>query len=199
MLSPWKADASDRAIVHLNANHEQLDGSMKTFRLLTRVIIKTKKDKDKMNVETSSSISDQGSRKGFVLVVTLMMLVVISMSAAMLWQSTNTESLIAGNNRRVMHAKHSAMSGINHFMAMDFYASDVYEMLDSMSEAQLIEPIQIPGTKQSYDVKISTCCDQDGSPLQNGLFKVIATGYYGNTSGSHAVHVLEATIKTEGE
>lgn len=100
---------------------------------------------------------------------------------------------------RAMHAKHTAMSGINHFMALDFYASDVYEMLDSMSEAQFIEPTQIPGTKQSYDVRISTCCDQDGRQLANGLFKVIATGYYGNKSESHAVHVLEATIKTEGE
>ena len=155
-----KEDASDQATVDRSVNHEQQLGSMRTSRLWMPTTIKIKKGKEIMQDETLSSISVHATKKGFVLMVTLMMLVIISLVATMLWHSSNTEMLIAGNSRRAMHAKHSASSGINHFMAMDFYADDVYEMLGNMNEAQIINTTTIPGTKQSYDVKVTTCCDQ---------------------------------------
>jgi len=159
-----------------------------------------RKGKETMHTDaTSSSISGPGTKKGFVLAITLMMLVMISVAATMLWYSSNTSVQIAANVRRAALARHSAMSGINHFMSMNFYADDVYEMLGGASESQIINKTRLPGTKQLYDVKVSVCCDQNGDPLREGLFKIISTGYYGNNSGTHAVHVLEATIKTTDE
>ena len=102
------------------------------------------------DVQTLSSTSGEYRRRGMALAVTMMMLVVITMSAVMLWNSSYLDSLIAGNKRRENMAKFSAQSGINHFMAMNFQAQDVATMLDVLNKATLIAPTQIPNTKQFY-------------------------------------------------
>jgi len=149
-----------------------------------------------MDVRTSSSTSGPPTKRGFVLAITMMMLVIISASAVMLWNSTYLDSLIAGNNRRAMHAKHSAMSGINHFMAMKFYDEDVYTMLGELHRATLLDLTQIPHTKQYYKVEVSTCCDRAGNKLSDGMFMVISTGYYGNKPNVMSTAVIEAMIQT---
>jgi len=149
-----------------------------------------------MDVRTSSSTSCPPTKRGFVLAITMMMLVIISASAVMLWNSTYLDSLIAGNNRRAMHAKHSAMSGINHFMAMKFYDEDVYTMLGELHRATLLDLTQIPHTKQYYKVEVSTCCDRAGNKLSDGMFMVISTGYYGNKPNVMSTAVIEAMIQT---
>ena len=149
-----------------------------------------------MDVRTSSSTSGPPTKRGFILAITMMMLVAISASAIKLWNSSYLDVLIAGNTRRAMHAKHSAMSGINHFMAMKFYDEDVYTMLGVLERATLIDLIQIPHTKQYYKVEVSTCCDQAGNKLSDGMFKVISTGYYGNKPNVMSTAVIEAMIQT---
>ena len=104
------------------------------------------------------------------MIVTMMMLVVVTMSAVMLWNSSYLDSLIAGNKRRENMAKFSAQSGINHFMAMNFQAQDVATMLDVLNKATLIEPTQIPNTKQFYKVEVSNCCDQSGQKFPQDMF-----------------------------
>jgi len=149
-----------------------------------------------MDVRTSSSTSGPPTKRVFILAITMMMLVIISTSAVMLWNSTYLDSLIAGNNRRAMHAKHSAMSGINHFMAMKFYDEDVYTMLGELHRATLLDLTQIPHTKQYYKVEVSTCCDRAGNKLSDGMFMVISTGYYGNKPNVMSTAVIEAMIQT---
>lgn len=149
-----------------------------------------------MDVRTSSSTSGPSTKKGFILAITMMMLVLISTSAVMLWNSAYLDILIAGNSRRAMHAKHSAISGINHFMAMKFYDEDVYTMLGDADRATLIDLLQIPNTKQYYKVEVSTCCDRAGNNLSDGMFKVISTGYYGNKPNVMSTAVIEAMVQT---
>lgn len=148
---------------------------------------------------TLSLTLEPSRKRGMALAITMMMLVVISMSAVMLWNSTYLETLIAGNRRRAMHAKHSAMSGINHFMAMKVYDSDVRNMLGNRSKGELIEITHIPGTKQFYKVEVSTCCDRNGQILPEDMFRVISTGYYGIKPNVMAESVVEAFIQTREE
>ena len=150
-------------------------------------------------VQTSSSTSGEYRRRGMTLMVTLMMLVVVTTSAVMLWNSSYLDTLIAGNKRRESMAKFSAQSGINHFMAMNFQAEDVSTMLDVLNKATLIEPTQIPNTKQFYKVEVSNCCDNNGQKFSNNMFKVISTGYYGVKPNVMAEVVLEAFIQTRSE
>ena len=149
--------------------------------------------------QTLSLTSELYRKRGMALAITMMMLVVISMSAVMLWNSTYLETLIAGNRRRAMHAKHSAMSGINHFMAMKVYDSDVRNMLGNRSKGELIEITHIPGTQQFYKVEVSTCCDRNGQSLPEDTFRVISTGYYGTKPNVIAESVMEAFIQTRPE
>ena len=151
------------------------------------------------DVQTSSSTSGEYRKRGMALIVTMMMLVVVTMSAVMLWNSSYLDSLIAGNKRRENMAKFSAQSGINHFMAMNFQAQDVATMLDVLNKATLIEPTQIPNTKQFYKVEVSNCCDQRGQKFPQDMFKVISTGYYGVKPNVMAEVVLEAFIQTREE
>lgn len=151
------------------------------------------------DVQTSSSTSGEYRRRGMALAITMMMLVVITMSAVMLWNSSYLDSLIAGNKRRENMANFSAQSGINHFMAMNFQAQDVSTMLDVLNQATLIEPTQIPGTKQFYKVEVSNCCDQNGQKLPEDMFRVISTGYYGVKPNVMAEVAIEAFIQTREE
>ena len=149
-----------------------------------------------MEVRTLSSISEEHRKRGMILAVTMMMLVIISMSAVMLMNTVYLDTLIAGNKRRETMAKISAQSGISHFMAMNFYAQDVAEMLEDRHRATLIELIRIPDSKQSYKVEVGNCCDINGNNLPPDMFKVISTGYYGNTSNSASEFTLEASVQT---
>lgn len=151
------------------------------------------------DVQTSSSTSEPSRKRGMALAITMMMLVVISMSAVMLWNSVYLDTLIAGNQRRAMHAKHSAMSGISHFMAMKVYDEDVRNMLGNRSKGELIDLTHIPGTKQFYKVEVSTCCDRNGEILPEDMFRVISTGYYGTKPNVMAESVVEAFIQTREE
>jgi len=148
------------------------------------------------DAQTSSSISAEPRKRGMALAITMMMLVLITMSAVMLWNTTHLDTLIAGNKRRETAAKFSAQSGINHFMAMNFQAQDVVEMLEDRTRATLIQLIRIPDTKQSYKVEVSNCCDINGNKLPADMFKIISTGYYGNTPNTASEVVLEASVQT---
>ena len=193
-----KACAFEQATISLAVWQEQITGYKKTFpsfptQAETELIMK------ETDVQTSSSTSGEYRKRGMALIVTMMMLVVVTMSAVMLWNSSYLDSLIAGNKRRENMAKFSAQSGINHFMAMNFQAQDVATMLDVLNKATLIEPTQIPNTKQFYKVEVSNCCDQAGQRLPQDMFKVISTGYYGVKPNVMAEVVLEAFIQTRSE
>ena len=177
-----------------DAKRKLIHGSNETFLYLPTTMDWTM---NVMDVRTSSSTSGPPTKKrGFILVITMMMMVIITTSVFMLWSNVNLGVLIAGNSRRAMHAKHSAISGINHFMAMKFYDEDVYTMLGVLERATLIDLIQIPHTKQYYKVEVSTCCDRAGNKLSDGMFRVISTGYYGNKPNVVSTAVIEAMIQT---
>ena len=193
-----KACAFEQATISLAVWQEQITGYKKTFpSFLTQA--ETEPIMKETDVQTSSSTSGEYRKRGMTLIVTMMMLVVVTMSAVMLWNSSYLDSLIAGNKRRENMAKFSAQSGINHFMAMNFQAQDVATMLDVLNKATLIEPTQIPNTKQFYKVEVSNCCDQAGQRFPQDMFKVISTGYYGVKPNVMAEVVLEAFIQTRSE
>jgi len=177
-----------------DAKRKLIHGSSETFLYHPSTMDRTM---NVMDVRTLSSTSDPPTKKrGFILVITMMMLVIITTSVFMLWNNVTLGVMIAGNNRRAMHAKHSAISGINHFMAMKFYDEDVYAMLGEAERATLIDLIQIPRSKQYYKVEVSTCCNRDGNNLTGGKFRVISTGYYGNKPSEMSTSVIEAMIQT---
>lgn len=59
------------------------------------------------------------NRKGFALVMVLVIATVIASTTTLLWSTTNIEMKITGNKYRISQAKMAAQSGINHFMLIN--------------------------------------------------------------------------------
>ena len=109
-----------------------------------------------------------------------MAMILISMSASMLWSSVNLDLLISGNSRRSAQAKIAAHSGINHFIALQ----ENYE--------NLVDGIVIPMTRLSsktfYKVEVDiTCCRPD-------MYIVKSTGYYRKGDRDIATYPVRATF-----
>jgi len=135
-------------------------------------------------------------RRGFALVVTLMMMVIISSLVVGLWASTRDDMLIAGNHRRHIVAKMTAQSGMHHFMAMDLFAEDLREEAAGRPEITVIQPTTIPGTRQEYEVKAKFCCDNLGNNLPENRFYLISIGSYRAGGRISAQAVLTSLVET---
>ena len=69
---------------------------------------------------------DKAGRKGFTLVIVMVMSILMGLSAMALFSSASLDTMIAGNIRRSTIAKHAAVSGINHFMSDDLYKIEFF-------------------------------------------------------------------------
>ncbi len=119
--------------------------------------------------------------------VTLLMLVIVTMLATTLFNTTNTSMLIAGNSRRHTLSKHAAMSGIHHFEGLGLHYSDIEQRLGEEEEAVIIPMTALGNTW--YRVRI----------LQGGAenrFTVISEGLMKDGGRIIAAATMSATYET---
>ena len=127
------------------------------------------------------------SRRGMTLLLVLVMGALIGISAMLLFSTTNMETMIAGNIRRINQAKISAASGLNHFTALGLTYGTLRQRAGVLQTLQIIPRTPL-SPKTSYEVKVYF------SPvLSEGQYVVKSTGYY--TKGdkvlsSHPINAL---------
>ena len=83
----------------------------------------------------------------------LVMAAFIGMSAVMLFSSVNLEMMIAGNKRRTNQAKLAAISGINHFTALELNYTQLKELSEHQDRFTIIPRTSL-GQKTHYEVEI---------------------------------------------
>ena len=115
-------------------------------------------------------------KKGFILISVLMMSAIISGIVMTMQYIAAQEIQIIANTRRHTQADFAAISGMNHFKALD----QSYDTLVRLSEGQesftVIPPEQMTDNL-SYTVAVSFCCNNNAR-LPNGSFFVKSTGWY---------------------
>ena len=127
------------------------------------------------------------NRRGMTLLMVLMMSALIGISAMLLYSTTNMETMIAGNIRRINQAKISAASGLNHFTALRLDYNTLRQRAGVVQTLQILPRTPL-SPKTSYEVKVFF------SPvLSEGQYVVKSTGYY--TKGekvlsSHPINAL---------
>ncbi len=127
------------------------------------------------------------SRRGMTLLLVLMMGAFIGISAMLLFSTTNMETMIAGNIRRINQAKISAASGLSHFTALGLDYNTLRRRAGGLQTLQIIPMTQL-SPRTSYEVKVLF------SPvLSEGQYMVQSTGYYtkgGKVLSSHPTKAL---------
>lgn len=127
------------------------------------------------------------ARRGMALILVLVMSAFIGMSAMLLFSTTNMETMIAGNIRRINQAKISAASGLSHFTALGLDYNTLRRRAGGLQTLQIIPMTQL-SPRTSYEVKVLF------SPvLSDGQYVVKSIGYY--TKGekvlsSHPINAL---------
>ena len=111
------------------------------------------------------------NRRGMALILVLVMSALIGMSAMLLFSTTNMETMITANTRRLNQAKISAMSGLNHFTALNLNYNTLRDRARGLESLQVLPETQL-GQKTSYEVKVFFCCS-----LNEGQYIVESTGY----------------------
>ena len=109
------------------------------------------------------------NRRGMTLLVVLVMGALISLSAMLLFSTSNMEMMIAGNTSRINQAKISATSGLSHFIALEL---DYVTLRQQAGDLESIPRTQL-GDKTFYEVNVHFCCG-----LSAGQYIVESTGYY---------------------
>ena len=128
-------------------------------------------------------------RRGIALFVVLMVTALMSISAMMLYSTANLETMIAGNNRRMVQAKISAASGLNHFIALHYTYDALRERAGELQSLQIIPETQL-GDRTSYDVKVHF------SPrLSERQYVVESTGYYKKGDRIISIHPTKALFQ----
>jgi len=121
------------------------------------------------------------------LILVLMMSAFIGMSAMLLFSTTNMETMIAGNIRRINQAKISATSVLNHFTALDLDYNTLRERAGVLKTLQVL-PLTRLSDKTSYEVKVYF------SPsLNERQYLVESIGYYtkgGKILSSHPIKAI---------
>ena len=131
-------------------------------------------------------------RRGVALILTLSMAALIAASAVWLFSVARMENDIAGNTRRIMQAKTAAVSGVNHFQAMNIFFEDLQtQAADANSRRLEVIPETTLGDRTFYKVEVDLCCD-----LGEREFMVISTGYYKKADKVISKHISRSLFKT---
>ncbi len=112
------------------------------------------------------------NRRGMALILVLVMSALIGMSAMLLFSTTNMETMISGNVRRINQAKMSSMSGLNHFTALRFDYDALREQAGDLQTLQILSETRL-SDRTFYEVKVHFCCG-----LNEGEYIVESIGYY---------------------
>jgi len=131
-------------------------------------------------------------RRGIALIITLTMAALIAASAMWLFSSARMDNDIAGNTRRIMQAKTAAVSGVNHFQAMNIFYEELQgRSADADSDRLEVIPETTLGDRTFYKVEVDLCCD-----LGDRQFMVISTGYYKKADKVISKHISRSLFKT---
>ena len=130
-------------------------------------------------------------RRGMTLLVVLMMSSLIAISVMLLFSTANMEMMIAGNNRRIVQAKISADSGLNHFTALGLTYNTLREQAGDLQTLQIIPETQL-GAKTSYEVKVHFY-----PGLSERQYVVESTGYYKKGRRVISVHPIKALFQSD--
>ena len=129
------------------------------------------------------------NRRGMTLVMVLMMSALIGMSAMLLFSTTNMETMIAGNIRRINQAKISATSGLNHFTALNLDYNTLRGRAGGLQTLQVLPATRL-SNRTSYEVKVHF------SPrLSAGQYMVESIGYYTKADKILAIHPIKALFE----
>ncbi len=130
-------------------------------------------------------------KKGFTLLLVLVMGALLGLSATLLFSMSRTDMQIAGNVHRLNLAKISAASGLNHFTALKVEYNQLREQVGEQQLLQIIPPTQL-SDKTSYEVKVLFCCG-----LNEGEYLVESTGYYKNGEKIISSHPIQALFRRQ--
>jgi len=125
------------------------------------------------------------------LLLVLVMGAFIGISAMLLFSTTNMETMIAGNTRRLNQAKISAASGLNHFNALGLNYNTLRERAGDLQTVQILPETRL-SSHTSYEVKVYF------SPLlSDGQYMVESTGYYTKGDRILSFHPIKALFQGE--
>ena len=130
-------------------------------------------------------------RRGFALLMVLVMSAFIGASALLLFSTANLETMIVGNTHRINQAKISATSGLAHFTALGLTYDTLRERADGLQTLQILPETQL-GAKTSYEVKVHFY-----PRLSERQYVVESTGYYKKADRIISVHPIKALFEGE--
>ena len=131
------------------------------------------------------------NRRGMTLLIVLMMSSLIGISAMLLFSTVHTESMIAGNTRRINQAKISAASGLNHFTALGLTYDTLREQASGQQTLQALSETRLsPHT--SYEVKVHFY-----PRLSERQYVVESIGYYTKGDKVISIHPIKALFEGE--
>jgi len=91
-----------------------------------------------------------------------------------------------------MQAKTAAVSGVNHFQAMNVFYEELQGRAQVLDSKRLeVIPETTLGDRTFYKVEVDLCCE-----LGEREFVVISTGYYKKADRVISTHVSRSLFKT---
>lgn len=131
-------------------------------------------------------------KRGFTLVIVLVVGLMLTGSAMLLFSTSRDEMRISANNRRILQSKLAAASGMSHFKSMELFYEHLRQQADVMGQDELIIISETPlGDRTFYKVEVSLCCE-----LGDSEFIVKSTGYYKDNGRIISEHVKHSLFKT---
>jgi type II secretory pathway component PulK len=116
------------------------------------------------------------NRKGFALVLVLVMTLMMTSVAGMLYTSSNTNMMLTTNIIRQSQAKFAAQSGINHYMALHPH---------SLDDDLRIEETSLT-SKTTYTVEVFN--------LSQNSVLIVSTGFYKKNNKVLYTHPIRAVV-----
>jgi hypothetical protein len=119
-------------------------------------------------------------RRGVVMIISLMMLLVMTLLAVGLLAMTQDEVSLAGNKRNARMARFAAEAGIAHYIGMGYSSDRARAASGGVNGFEIIPLTPVDGIRETanghYTVKVSFCCEADGADLPASKVRVTSTG-----------------------
>ena len=124
------------------------------------------------------------------MLLTLVMVSIMATVAMSLFSATNTQMMIAGNNRRIAQAKLAACSGLNHFIALDLSYNELRQLVEPGEVLFEVIPETSLSTHTYYQVAVRFLSTP--SHTYSEKYIVESTGFYKKGDRVISIHVSKA-------